>query len=280
MRKRNAPPKGKTPATEYGARIEEHLHRLGLAGLDIDAHLAWAKEHGKSEIESVDRLLAQAVALRRERSIEWRIKGSGLKDRKSMATFDWGFQLKLDRRAVENLFSLSVLDKREDILITGKSGTGKSHILKALLIKSCEREITVRYSRCSDLVDDLFKGLADGSYERRMRRWCRPQLLIVDDVGLGQLKRRDDEPTAAHMLFTLFDRRHMNATTGVTSNIKLSAWGRYLGDATLTAAILDRLAATSVHIDIDGPSYRQFQARNRAKEQGRDLPPEHDGADP
>jgi DNA replication protein DnaC len=219
----------------------------------------------------VERLLAQAVAIKRERSIEWRMKGSGLKVRKTMAAFDWAFQPKLDRRAVEELFSLAFLDKHEDILVTGKSGTGKSHILQALTVKACERELMVRYSRCVDLIDDLYKGLADGSYERRMRRWCRPHLLVIDDVGLGQLKRRDEEATAAHMLFTLLDRRHMETSTALTSNIKLSAWGKYLGDATLAAAVLDRLSATSIHIDIDGPSYRQFLAHRRAKEQG--LPP-------
>ena len=247
--------------------------------MDVEAHVRWAKEHHAGELEAAERLLAQAVAIKREHSIEWRIKGSGLKTRKTMATFDWDFQPKIDRRAVEDLFSLSFLDKHEDILVTGKCGTGKSHILKALLVKTCEREMTVRYSRCVDLVDDLYAGLSDGSYEQRMRRWCRPQLLVIDDVGLGQLKRRDEEATAAHMLFTLLDRRHMEASTGITSNIRLSAWGKYLGDATLAAAVLDRLSANSIHIDIDGPSYRQFLARKRAQEQGLKVPSEQEAAE-
>lgn len=205
-----------------------------------------------------------AVALKRERSIEWRIKGSGLKDRKIMSSFDWDFQPKLDRRAVEALFTLAFVERHEDLLITGKSSTGKSHILKALTVKACEREWMVRYSRCVDLIDDLYAGLADGSYPQRMKRWCRPTLLVIDDVGLGQLRRRDDEPTAAHMLFTLLDRRHENTSTALSSNIKLSAWGKYLGDATLAAAVLERLVETSTHIDIDGPSYRQHRARLRA----------------
>lgn len=219
-------------------------------------------------------MLAQGVARKRECSIEWRIKGSGMKVRKTMAVFDWAFQPKLDRRAVEDLFTLTCLKRHEDVLITGKAGTGKSHILQALVIKACEQELMVRYARCVDLVDDLYAGLADGSYQRRMKKWCRPALLVIDDVGLGQLKRRDDEPTAAHMLFTLLDRRHDTATTGITSNIKLSAWGKYLGDATLAAAVLDRLAANSIHIDIDGPSYRQHLARQRAGAHGLELPAE------
>jgi len=180
-----------------------------------------------------------------------------------MANFDWDFQPKLDRKSVEELFMLAFVERREDLVITGKS-----HILQALALKACAQEWMIRYARCVDLIDDLYAGLADGSYERRMKRWCRPALVVIDDVGLGQLKRRDDEPTAAHMLFTLLDRRHQNASTAITSNIKLSAWGKYLGDATLVAAILDRLAANSIRIDLDGPSWRQHQARLRAGEKG------------
>ena len=266
------PRRRKRSVGETRERIQQHLKRLGLKGLDIEAHLTWVKEKEVGELEATECLLAQAVALKRERSIEWRIKGSGLKVRKTMASFDWAFQPKLDRRVVEDLFTLSFLERREDLLITGKTGTGKSHILQALTIKACEQEWAVRYARCVDLIDDLYAGLADESYERRMRKWCRPPLLVIDDVGLGQLKRRDDEPTAAHILFTLLDRRHEIATTALTSNIKLSAWGKYLGDATLAAAVLDRLAASSVRIDISGPSYRQHLARQRANTRGQQRP--------
>lgn len=258
------PRRRKLSVQELQERLQRYLKRLGLTGLDIDAHLAWVKQNSPTELEAVERLLAQAAAIKRECSIEWRIKGSGLKARKTMAGFDWDFQPKLDRRVVEDLFNLAFIESREDLLITGKTGTGKSHILQALALKACEQEWMVRYSRCVDLIDDLYAGLADGSYERRMKKWCRPALLVIDDIGLGQLKRRDDEPTAAHMLFTLIDRRHDHVTTAITSNIKLSAWGKYLGDATLAAAVLDRLAANSIRIDIDGPSYRQHLARQRA----------------
>ncbi len=88
--------------------------------------------------------------------------------------------------------------------------------------------------------------------------------MIIDDVGLGQVKRRAEDPTAAHTLYNLVDRRHRHVSTAVTSNIALSDWGRYLGDATLTAAILDRLAMHAIRIDISGPSWRQHVARTRA----------------
>lgn len=260
-----------SPGDDLRGRVRQHLKRLGLTDFDLEAHLRWARESQASELESIERLLAAAAAFKLARSIEWRFGRSGLKIKKTLAAFDWDFQPKLDRRSVETLFDLSFVTRHEDVLVTGKTGTGKSHILQSLVLKACEKELIVRYARCVDLVDDLYAGLADGTYEQRMRGWARAQLLIIDDVGLGQLKRRGDEPTAAHMLFTLLDRRHMGVSTAITSNLALSAWGKYLGDATLAAAVLDRLSANSVRIHIDGPSYRQHLARLRA---GGRLPPD------
>jgi DNA replication protein DnaC len=255
-------------------RLQRHLQRLGLPELSpsLDGHLSWAQERKPSHLEFLERVLGEVAGLKRARRVERRFEGSGLKVKKTLEAFNFPFQPRLDRTAIENLATLRFVDTHEDVLFTGKSGTGKSHILQALVLRACEREKQVRYSRCVDLVDALYAGLADGTYERRMKSWCRPALLVIDDVGLGQLKRRDDEPTAAHILFTLLDRRHMVASTAITSNIKLSAWGKYLGDTTLAAAILDRLAANSIHIDIDGPSYRQYLARKRATQQGLEPP--------
>jgi DNA replication protein DnaC len=81
-------------------------------------------------------------------------------------------------------------------------------------------------------------------------------------------------PTAAHTLFALIDKRHTRVSTALSSNIKLSEWGKYLGDATLAAAILDRLALRATRIDIDGPSYRQHVAHERANARGKKTPPD------
>jgi hypothetical protein len=153
----------------------------------------------------------------------------------------------------------------------GKSGTGKSHILQALGLRACQQQMSVRYDRCVDLLDDLYAGLADATYSQRLKRWAAPDLLIIDDVGLGQVRKRQDEPAAAHALFNLIDRRHGHASTAFTSNIKLSAWGRYLGDPALAMSILDRLAMHAIRLDITGPSYRQHVADERARKRGSKL---------
>lgn len=194
-----------------------------------------------------------------------RVTLSGLREQKTLEAFDWNFQPALDKAFIVELGRLDFVRRRDDLVFTGKSGTGKSHILKAFGLRACQQGISMRYARCVDLLDDLHAGLADGTYARRLKGWARPELLVIDDVGLGQVKKREDEPTAAHTLFNLIDKRHGRASTAVTSNIALSDWGRYLGDTTVAMAILDRLAMHAIRVDIDGPSYRQHLAELRAQ---------------
>jgi DNA replication protein DnaC len=247
-------------------RLRRHLEVLGLNQTlaELDALLAWATRERPGATALLEHVLGIEAAQRLEQRIARRVHNSGLIERKTLEAFDWDFQPSLDKSAVLELARLDFVRRHDDLVITGKSGTGKSHILKAFALRACEQGIRMRYARCVDLLDDLHAGLADGTYARRLRSWARPQLLIVDDVGLGQVKKRGDEPTAAHTLYNLIDRRHDKVSTAITSNIALSEWGRYLGDATLTAAILDRIAMHAIRIDIDGPSYRQHVAKSRA----------------
>lgn len=210
-------------------------------------------------------VLGSEAGDKRQRRIERRLNTCGLPERKTLEAFQWAFQPSLDKNVVMELARLDFVNHHENVVITGKAGTGKSHILKALTVRACERGVPTRYARCVDLLDDLHAGLADNTYPRRLKAWARPDFLVIDDVGVGQVKKRSDEPTAAHTLYNLMDRRHGKSSTAFTSNIALSEWGKYLGDATLTAAILDRVAEYAVRIDIDGPSYRQHLGQQRAE---------------
>ena len=259
----DAPPSGDDLALE---RLRRHLQFLGLTHTlrALDEHLAWATRERPGATALFEHVFAAEVAEKLEQRINYRVNRSGLKERKTLEAFDFGFQPKLDKALVVELARLDFVRRHDDVVITGKAGTGKSHILKAFALQACTQGIRMRYARCVDLLDDLHAAIADGTYPRRLKRWVSAEFLVIDDVGLGQIKKRDDEPTAAHTLYNLVDRRHGRASTAVTSNISLSDWGRYLGDATLTAAILDRLAMHATLIDIDGPSYRQHVAEERA----------------
>jgi DNA replication protein DnaC len=262
-----------TSATEDDIliRLREHLRFLKLTY--TLAHLeelqAWAVSARPGHTELIEYILGAEVASKRDARIARRINNSGLAERKTLEAFDWAFQPTLDKSAIVEVARLDFVARKEDVVITGNPGTGKSHILKALGLRCCEKGISMRYARCVDLLDDLHAGLADGTYPKRLRAWARPDLLIIDDVGLGHLKKREDEPTAAHTLYNLIDRRHGRASTAITSNIELSDWGRHLGDATLTAAILDRIVMNALRFHVDGPSYRQRVAEERATKRTR-----------
>jgi DNA replication protein DnaC len=276
MSGRKRPP-GPSDLTE---RLRQHLEVIGLTYTleHLDEHLVWATQEKPAAGALLEHVLGAEAAYKLERRIQRRIDQSGLPERKTLETFDFPFQPNLDKACVLEIAGLDFVRRKEDLVVTGKSGTGKSHILQALGLRACQAQMSVRYARCVDLLDDLYAGLADATYQRRLKRWAAPDLLLVDDVGLGQVKKRDDEPTAAHTLFNLIDRRHGKASTAFSSNIKLSAWGKYLGDATLAVAILDRVAMRAIRLDIDGPSYRQQVARDRAKQRGAKLP--DDAAEP
>ncbi|HEY4055306.1 MAG TPA: IS21-like element helper ATPase IstB [Kofleriaceae bacterium] len=268
MAKRTGKSGRRDSADDVLARLRRHIEFLGLTRTlaELDDRLAWATRERPGATALLEHVLGIEAAHKLEQRIARRIENSGLVEKKTLEAFEWAFQPKLDKALALELARLDFVRRHDDLVITGKSGTGKSHLLKAFALRACEQGIRMRYARCVDLLDDLHAALADGSYAQRLNGWARPELLIIDDVGLGQIKKRGDEPTAAHTLYNLVDRRHGRVSTAVTSNIALSDWGRYLGDATLTAAILDRLAMHAVRIDIDGPSYRQHVAKTRAAE--------------
>jgi DNA replication protein DnaC len=246
-------------------RLRRHLVYLGLTHTHacLDDLLAWASRERPGHTDLLEHVLAAEVDHKSAARLERRIRCSGLVERKTLEAFDWDFQPTLDKSLVRELARLDFVRRRDDLVIIGKTGTGKSHILKALGLRACVQGISLRYARCADLLADLHAGLADNTYPMRLKSWARPDLLIIDDVGLGQVRQRDDEPTAAHTLFNLVDRRHGKLSTAVSSNIDLRQWGRYLGDATIAAGILDRLAMHAIRIEINGPSYRQHVAAER-----------------
>jgi len=266
MDKTDAPDTATDPASVVTERLRHHLTYLGLTHTltTLDDLGTWATRERPSHTALLEHVLGAEVDHKSADRLDRRIRQSGLIERKTLEAFDWAFQPSLDKPLVLELARLDFVRRHDDLVLTGKSGTGKSHILKALGLRACVQATSLRYARCVDLLADLHAGLADGTYPRRLKAWARPELLVIDDVGLGQVRQRDNEPTAAHTLFNLVDRRHGKLSTAVTSNIDLRQWGRYLGDATVAAAILDRLAMHAIRIDIDGPSYRQHVASERA----------------
>ena len=244
-------------------RVRSLLETLRLPCLSksLDDVLAWARKERPTALTLLERALAPDVEQTQTRLIEHRLKDSGLPDRPTLETFDFDFQKSIDKALVLELAELDFIRAHEDVVLTGDAGTGKSHVAKSLAVRACAAGIKVIYRRFHVLMDDLYAGLADNTYDKRLRRYSRVPVLLMDDVGIGRVRRSDNEPTAAQMLFTLVDQRVGRASTLMTSNIKLSAWGSYLGDAALTMAILDRMVHRAIRMEVEGPSWRDKESR-------------------
>ena len=160
---------------EVLGRLRRHLEFLGLTqtGRMLDEHLAWATEHRPGHTALLEHVLSAEVAFKSESRIENRIRNSGLRERKTLEAFDFDFQPKLDRSFIVELARLDFVRRRDDVVITGKSGTGKSHILKAFGLRACQQGVRVRYARCVDLIDDLHAGSPTAHFRGACARGAR-----------------------------------------------------------------------------------------------------------
>ena len=163
-------------------RVRRHLAFLGLThtAKSLDEHLAWATRAQPGHTAWLEHVLAAEVDHKSASRIARRIHSSGLIESKTFEAFEWDFQPSLDRPLVLELARLEFVRLHDDLVVTGKSGTGKSHILKALGLRACVQGISLRYARCVDLIADLHAGLADATYPLRLKAWARPDLLIID----------------------------------------------------------------------------------------------------
>jgi DNA replication protein DnaC len=231
-----------------------------LYGLRLGAMaLAFQEQHKDAEVSSLSfeerfAMLVDAEHLSRDnrrikgllKDAELRIEGACLEDVDSSA------QRGIDKGMLRQLQSCAWVDQNLNVLITGMTGTGKSYLACALGQSACRRGLRVIYRRVPRLFDELALAKADGTYMKVMRKLGRAQVLILDDLGLGN-------PTEAqrHDLLEVLEDRYAARATVVTSQLPRENWHEWIGEPTLADAILDRLVHNAYKIQLDGPSRRK-----------------------
>ena len=243
------------------ANIRKHLKTLKLSRMKkaLDAELSAAAKHNLPTANVLERLLEiEAVSLI-ERCIERRIRESKLPERKLLADFDFKFQTGIDRRQVMELATLGFVERKQWLVLAGSSGTGKSHVAKALLLLACQRRYRCRYVTASYMLRDLLSGLADDSLEQKLKPYVRPEVLLIDEIGFDRLEQESSRN--ATLFFKVIEGRYCRNTTLLTTNIDFEALGDYLGDPVVTTALVDRIVHHAVIINIDGPSYRMHESK-------------------
>jgi DNA replication protein DnaC len=255
-------PRPATP-TELRQQILEDFEalRIPLRPEQFDAVLARAEREGLSHLEFVRVLIGEQADQRRERGIAHRIREARFREGKTFADFDWQFNAAtIDRVRIEALATAEFIGRRENLVLVGQSGVGKSRIIQAIGQSACVLGYRVRYTTSADVLADLTAALADQTLVRRLREYAHFDLLILDEFGFDRIER-SEAPQAASLLYKLIDARSPKRSTALVTNIDFEAWGDYLGDPPLAMAFLDRIVDGAIIVKINGKSYRAHRAQ-------------------
>lgn len=185
------------------------------------------------------------------------IKGASFKQKASIADIDYSHSRNLDRNMFGRIATLSFIGKKENIILTGPSGVGKSYLAQALGNHACLMGYKTLYGNTSRLLSKLKLSKVDGTYLKELRKLQKTDLLILDDFGLQAF-----DATAREIMMDIIDDRFNETSTIVSSQIPVSAWYDIIGEGTIADAILDRLVNSSHRIDLKGESLRKGVLKN------------------
>jgi DNA replication protein DnaC len=247
------------------------LKALRLSGIlaTLDVRNQQALEGKLSYVEFLERLLEDEVERRGQKQLALRLRRATFSGEKTLEEFSWTFNPTIHRAQILDLAIGTWIERKECLLLNGPSGVGKSHLAQALGHEACRRGYDVLFTPVVKMLTHLHGGRADGTYEKRLGAYLRPDLLILDDFGLRPLRGREAED-----LYELINERYERGSILVTSNRDYSEWPETFADNPLLAsAALDRLAHRAHRITITGPSYRvQDKPRLLGKDNGKEDP--------
>lgn len=235
------------------AALSDTLKQLRLSGLarSLDVRLQEATGNSLNHAEFLELILQDEILVRQQRRIARRIKAAAFRERKTLEDFDWHFNPTIKRKTFCDLAACHFIRDARDVLLVGPPGVGKSHLAQALGHEAIKAGFTVLYRSIFDVVRDFLQDEAFDGQDDVLKRFLKPDLLIVDDMGLKQLPKRSGE-----YLFEVIMRRYENRSTLMTSNRPIEDWGKLIGDVPSATAILDRFLHHAEIIAMQGQSYR------------------------
>ena len=256
--------------------LQTTLRKLRLSGLaqSLDVRLQEASSHSLTHAEFLELIFQDELAIRGERLIARRVKAAGFRELKTLDNFDFSFNPSIKKKQVFDLATGQFIRQARDVLLLGPPGVGKSFLAQAIGYQAIKMGFLVYYRSIFDLIRDFLADEAFAGQDRLLARYLKPDLLIVDDMGIKQLPRKSGE-----YLFEIVMRRYETRSTMMTSNRPLEDWGKLIGDVPSASAILDRFLHHAEIISITGKSYRMKdrQAKQTGQAEGAPADPEPTG---
>jgi len=236
--------------------IKTHLADLGMPGsLEVvDSLLEKLDSAAISPAEAMEMLLAAQVTLKRERRLISAMHYSRLPSLKRLDSFDFAFQPSIDRNQIMSLHELSFIERKENVIMLGPAGVGKTHLAISLAVTAAERGKRIYFSTLSDLVLSLVEAEKQGHLRERLAVLRQPAVLVIDEIGYLPITAG-----GTNLFFQLVNARYEKGSLILTSNKNFKEWGEIFGDSVAAAAMLDRLLHHCHIVNIKGNSYRLKQ---------------------
>jgi DNA replication protein DnaC len=213
---------------------------------------------GVDHVGYLFRLAEREMIERDRRKVERRIKAAKFPVVKSLDSFDFSAIPKLNKMQVLELARCEWIERRENVIALGPSGTGKTHVALGLGLAACQKGLSVGFTTAAALVSEMMEARDERRLLRFQKQMAAYKLLIIDELGFVPLSK-----TGAELLFELISQRYERGATLITSNLPFDEWTETLGSERLTGALLDRITHHVNILEMNGDSYRLAQSRAR-----------------
>jgi DNA replication protein DnaC len=240
--------------SENNRRLDEHLKYLKLPFIreHYQGLATQATEKQLPHIDYLEKLADGEAALRRDHSIQRRIRQARFPVIKTLDQFNWSWPKKINRLQVKNLFRLQFIPDKANVIFLGGVGLGKSHLAVALGYQACLEGHSVLFATAIDVINTLAAAQTAGRLKAELKKYTRPAVLILDELGFLPIDK-----AGADLLFQVISQRYEQAALVITSNRAFKDWPEiFNNDSTLTSAILDRLLHHAETVIIEGKSFR------------------------